>query len=314
MEVKSLKIGRFTTDNNLFLAPLAGFTDRAFRQVCIELGAGVTFTEMVSAKGLKYNNQATRDLLKISTLEKIPAVQLFGSDPEIMRSACESYDLEKFDIVDINMGCPVPKVFNNGEGSALLNNLDLAEKIVSECVKSGKIITVKMRSGVEKGQNTAIELAKRVEDAGASLITVHGRCRDDYYSGEVDYNLIKTIKQNAKIPVIANGGVFTKKDADNLIEKTGADGIMLARGALFNPLLFSKILNINSEIDKKTVVFRHIDLLLQEIDEEFAVRYLRKQLAYYVAGLKNSKQAKLRIFSATKISEVKEILNELDFG
>lgn len=316
MEIKSLKIGRLSTKNNLFLAPLAGFSDRAFRSVCNYAGAGLTFTEMVSAKGLKYNNQATKDLLKTSSFEDegISCVQIFGSNPEIMRFACESYDLEKFDIVDINMGCPVPKVYNNGEGSALLNDLPLAEKIVSECVKSGKIITVKMRLGVSRGDDQGVELAKRVEGAGASLITVHGRRRDEFYSGEVDYESISKIKSSAKIPVIANGGVFTKDDCDNLIKKTGCDGVMLARGALFNPQLFSQILdNSVAKENKRSIINRHIDLLSQDLEEKIAVKYLRKQLAYYVAGVRNSKQAKLKIFQATSYQEIFDVLDELDF-
>jgi nifR3 family TIM-barrel protein len=212
------------------------------------------------------------------------------------------------------MGCPVQKVFKNGEGSALLSNIPLAAKIVEECVKSGKIITVKMRQGVKRGERTAIELAKAVEEAGASLVTVHGRSRDDFYSGDVDFELIGEIKQNAHIPVIANGGVFSVEDATRLMKNTGADGVMLARGAIENPLLFSMILGRKpEELDKKKLINRHIDLLLQDMPEKNAIVYMRKQLARYVHGIRNSKQAKLKIFAATTADEVREIISSLEF-
>ncbi len=311
MILKSVAISRLNTKNNVFLAPLAGFSTKEMRQICTELGAGLCFTEMVSAKGLKYGNQGTIELLDIAYNEEIKAVQIFGCEPDIMREACENPLIEKFDIVDINMGCPVPKVFNNGEGSALMGNISLAEKIVSECVKSGKIVTVKMRSGISKGEKTAIELAKAVENGGASLITVHGRCRDSYYSGEVDYDLIATIKKNAKIPVIANGGVFTPFDADKLIENTGADGIMLARGALFNPFLFSQITNTPTNLNKKDLIFKHIDLVLKNEEEKYAIPKLRKQLAYYLHGIKGSKQIKPELFKAETCEKVKELISSL---
>lgn len=314
MVIKSLHIGRLTVKNNVFLAPLAGFSNRAFRQICSELGAGLTFTEMVSAKGLKYNNRQTCELLKTSDAEQIKAAQLFGADPSIMREACESKHLEPFDIVDINMGCPVPKVFNNGEGSALLNDVHLAEKIVSECVRSGKTVTVKMRKGVKKGETSALDLAKAVANAGASLITVHGRTREDYYSGDVDFEIIKKIKESVDVPVIANGGIFSVSDAEKIVNETGADGIMLARGALFKPELFSRILCESDTFkDKKALINRHIDLLLQDYTETVAIKSMRKQLAFYVHGIRGSKAAKLKIFSSEYADEIREIISELDF-
>ena len=310
MKIKSVDIGRLSTKNNIFLAPLAGFTDFSLRSICYDLGAGLCFTEMVSAKGLTYNNQNTKELLLTADNEYIKAVQLFGSEPDILRRACESRDLEKFDIVDINMGCPVPKVFNNGEGSKLLDNIPLAQSIVKECVKSGKTITVKMRLGTQRPSFAALDLAKAVEQAGASMVTVHGRYRDDYYRGEIDYDKIAQIKGALKIPVIANGNLFSVKDAELCLDKTGADGVMLARGALSKPWLFSEIQGIPVE-NKKEVINRHIDLLLTKYSDQRVAVILRKQMALYVLGQRDAKKLKLKAFEATSTKELKQIINNL---
>ena len=310
MKIKSVDIGRLSTKNNIFLAPLAGFTDFSLRSICYDLGAGLCFTEMVSAKGLTYNNQNTKELLLTADNEYIKAVQLFGSEPDILRRACESRDLEKFDIIDINMGCPVPKVFNNGEGSKLLDNIPLAQSIVKECVKSGKIITVKMRLGTQRPSFAALDLAKAVEQAGASMVTVHGRYRDDYYRGEIDYDKIAQIKGALKIPVIANGNIFSVKDAELCLDKTGADGVMLARGALSKPWLFSEIQGIPVE-NKKEVINRHIDLLLTKYSDQRVAVILRKQMALYVLGQRDAKKYKQQAFEATSTKELKQIINNL---
>ena len=310
MKIKSVDIGRLSTKNNIFLAPLAGFTDFSLRSICYDLGAGLCFTEMVSAKGLTYNNQNTKELLLTADNEYIKAVQLFGSEPDILRRACESRDLEKFDIIDINMGCPVPKVFNNGEGSKLLDNIPLAQSIVKECVKSGKTITVKMRLGTQRPNFAALDLAKAVEQAGASMVTVHGRYRDDYYRGEIDYEKIAQIKGALKIPVIANGNIFSVKDAELCLDKTGADGVMLARGALSKPWLFSEIQGIPVE-NKKEVINRHIDLLLTKYSDQRVAVILRKQMALYVLGQRDAKKYKQQAFEATSTKELKQIINNL---
>ena len=310
MKIKSVDIGRLSTKNNIFLAPLAGFTDFSLRSICYDLGAGLCFTEMVSAKGLTYNNQNTKELLFTADNEYIKAVQLFGSEPDILRRACESRDLEKFDIIDINMGCPVPKVFNNGEGSKLLDNIPLAQSIVKECVKSGKTITVKMRLGTQRPSFAALDLAKAVEQAGASMVTVHGRYRDDYYRGEIDYDKIAQIKGALKIPVIANGNLFSVKDAELCLDKTGADGVMLARGALSKPWLFSEIQGIPVE-NKKEVINRHIDLLLTKYSDQRVAVILRKQMALYVLGQRDAKKYKQQAFEATSTKELKQIINNL---
>ena len=228
MKLKSLNIGRLTTNNNIVLAPMAGYTDDAFRSLAVKLGAGFCVTEMVSAKGLAYKNENTRELLKLADNENATAVQLFGREPDFLRRACESVDLAPFEIVDINMGCPVTKIYSNGEGSRLMEEPELAQKIVSECVKSGKTITVKFRAGVYENELLAVDFAKRMEDAGASLITIHGRTREGMYSGPVHYDQIAKAKEVVKIPVIANGGIFSVEDARLMIERTGADGVALA--------------------------------------------------------------------------------------
>ena len=220
MRLTPISIGNIKTENNVFLAPLAGYTNYPFRRLCKGYGAGLCYTEMVSAKGLKYGSENTKELLYTDEHEGLCAVQIFGSEPDTMRAACENEALAPFPIVDINMGCPVPKIYKNGEGSALLEKPELAEKIVKECVKSGKIITVKMRIGVNANRLITREFAKRMEGAGASLITVHGRTRDKIYAGEVDYQEIAAAKNAVKIPVIANGGVFSNADAERLINET----------------------------------------------------------------------------------------------
>lgn len=310
MEIKSLSIGRLSTKNNVFLAPLAGFTDFAFRQICYELGAGLCFTEMVSAKGLNYNNEKTKDLLRCSPLDYIKAVQLFGCEEDVLEKAAKSDDLKDFDIIDINMGCPVPKVFNNGEGSKLMENPTLAGKLVNAVSKSGKELTVKMRLGIEHEKDLALDLAKAVYENGAKLITVHGRYREDYYSGQPYYDKIAEVVNAVNIPVIANGGVFTKEDADVLMENTGAAGVMLARGALNRPWLFSEILNKPIK-DKKSIIKRHIDLLLQVYPDNIVAINMRKQMALYLAGVKDAKKYKLMAFEATSTKQLKQIVNEL---
>ena len=241
MRLTPITIGNVRIKNNVFLAPLAGYTNYGMRRLCKELGAGLCYTEMVSAKGLKYGSENTEELLYTDENEGLTAAQIFGSEPQTMRLACEHEKLAPFPIVDINMGCPVPKIYKNGEGSALLENPLLAEEIVKECVKSGKIITVKMRIGVRSGEYVTQEFAKRMEGAGASAITIHGRTRDKMYAGEVNFAEIAAAKSAVKIPVIANGGVFSNADAETLLKETGADGVMVARAALFDPLVFCEL-------------------------------------------------------------------------
>ena len=247
MRLTPITIDNITVKNNVFLAPLAGYTNYPFRRLCKEYGAGLCYTEMVSAKGLKYGSENTEELLYTDEHEGVCAVQIFGSDPDIMRAACEHEKISPFPIVDINMGCPVPKIYKNGEGSALLENPALAEKIVQECVKSGKIVTVKFRIGITDDQLITEDFAKRMEGAGASLITIHGRTKDKIYAGEVNYEEIAAAKKAVKIPVIANGGVFSNEDAERLMDRTGADGVMVARASLFDPQIFCELTGTPTE-------------------------------------------------------------------
>ena len=238
MRLTPVQVGNIQIENNVFLAPLAGYTNYPFRRICKRYGAGLCYTEMVSGKGLKYGSENTEELLYTDEEEGICAAQIFESDPDILRAACEHEKMQPFPIVDINMGCPVPKIYKNGEGSALLEDPRLAENIVRECVKSGKIITVKFRIGITDKTLITTEFAKRMEGAGASLITVHGRTKEKIYAGEVNFQEIAAAKRAVKIPVIANGGVFSNEDAEKLMAETGADGVMVARAALFDPQIF----------------------------------------------------------------------------
>ena len=311
MKLKSLDIGRLSIKNNLLVAPLAGFSDLAFRKVCYDLGAGLCFTEMVSAKGILYDNAETFELLKTSDSEYVKAVQLFGNDPDILARACVHEKLSPFDIVDINMGCPVPKVFNNGEGSALLNDPVLCEKIVSACVKTGKTVTVKMRLGVSKGEFSAMEVAKRVDGAGASLITVHARRREDYYSGEIDFAAVEKIVGSVNIPVIFNGNVFSDENAVAAMDKTGAAGVMLARAALSEPWLIAEMTG-KREVDRKKIIKERVDLEFERFGDRAAVM-LRKQMSFYLKNCRGAKALRIKAFSARTKSDLHEIIDSAQF-
>ena len=310
MRLKPIKIHTTTIENNVFLAPLAGYTNYAFRRLCKGYGAGLCYTEMVSAKGLKYGSENTESLLYTDKEEGVTAAQIFGNDPEIMRLACENEKLAPFPIVDINMGCPVPKIYKNGEGSALLENPLLAENIVKECVKSGKTITVKFRIGVDKEHLITAEFAKRMEGAGASLLTIHGRTKDKIYAGEVNFAEIAKAKNAVKIPVIANGGVFSRQDADELMEKTGADGVMVARAALFDPQVFCEL--TNSQKEKVLSMFeKQLAWTRQTCDERFTTVFMRKMAAFYVKGVRGAASYKERLFQAQTPEEILEIAREI---
>lgn len=304
--IKTIKIGQFTTRNNVFLAPLAGYTNYPFRRICQDFGAGLCFTEMVSAKGLKYGSENTKELLYTNAEEGLVAVQIFGSDPEIMRLACESEEFALFPIVDINMGCPVPKIYKNGEGSALLENPKLAEKIVSECVKSGKTVTVKFRIGVSAEKIVTEEFAKRMAGAGASLLTVHGRTKDKMYAGEVNFKEIEKAKRAVDVPVVANGGVFSLFDGQELMQKTGADGIMIARAALYNPQVFCEFSGVKAG-GRYEMFARQLNMTREIFDERFTTVFMRKMAAFYVKGMRGAAVFKDRLFKASTPDEVLEI-------
>ena len=310
MRLTPIKIGNITTENNVFLAPLAGYTNYAFRRLCKEYGAGLCYTEMVSAKGLKYGSENTTELLYTDEHEGMAAAQIFGSEPDTMRLACEHEALAPFPIIDINMGCPVPKIYKNGEGSALLENPLLAEKIVKECAKSGKIITVKFRIGVSPDKLITEEFAKRMEGAGASLITIHGRTKDKIYAGEVNFEEIAKAKAAVKIPVVANGGVFSNEDAETLLKETGADGVMVARASLFDPQIFCRITGIEEE-SKLKMFEKQLKWTMQVCDERFTTVFMRKMCAFYVKGMKGAAAFKDRLFQAQSPEEILSIAKEI---
>ncbi len=310
MKINQLKIGNLYIKNNVLLAPMAGYTDYAYRKLQLECGIGLAFTELVSAKGLIYQSQGSKDLLYCGDDIENTAVQIFGSEPYYMRSACESEDLSPFKIVDINMGCPVPKVYKNGEGSALLSDLKKAKEIISECAKSGKIITVKTRIGLVKGDNFAKEFALMAEDAGANLITFHARVREDYYSGEPNYDAVYQAKKSVGIPIIANGGIFTIDDADKMMDRSGADGIMLARGAIIDPFLASKLTNVPIKTTLKQYILSHLRLMQKHYDEKRATNEFRKYLAYYFKGMDGAKQLKNQIYIATSLEQIIKLIEQ----
>lgn len=310
MKIKQLAVGNLLVKNNVFLAPMAGYTDYGFRALQIKQGVGLTFTELVSAKGLNYGAKGTEQLLFCGGDEKNTVAQIFGGDPYHMRLACESEYLAPFEMVDINMGCPVPKVYKNGEGSALLGDIKRAEQIVSECVKSKKIITVKIRTGLNEGDNVATEFAKMAEGAGASLITIHGRVRTAYYSGEPDYDAIYNAKKAVGIPVIANGGIFDEKDADKMMDRTGADGIMLARGAIANPFLVCTLTGSTPTYTKKEYMLKHIRLMEKIYGDKRASLEFRKFIPYYLKGAVGVKREKLALMQAQCVEEIIEIIEK----
>ena len=317
--MKTLQIGNVTLENNLVLGPMAGVTDLPFRLLCKEQGAGLLCMEMVSAKGIYYNNKNTEQLLAIDEREHPVSLQLFGSDPEIMSEMAKKIEDRPFDILDINMGCPVPKVVNNGDGSALMKNPVLAGKIIEKTARAiKKPVTVKIRKGFDDAHINAVEMAKVAEASGAAAIAVHGRTREQYYSGRADWDIIRQVKEAVKIPVIGNGDILTPEDAIRIEEQTGCDGFMIARGAQGNPWIFAQILHYfktGEHLPKPTaeemvqMMLRHAKMQLAFKGDYTGIREIRKHAAWYTAGYPNA--ARLR--SAINEVESYEQLEEL-FG
>ncbi len=300
-----IKIGNKILEDNVFLAPMAGVTDISFREIAISMGCSMVYSEMVSAKALHYGSNNTLELLRISPKEKPIAVQLFGSEKEILAETAEKLsENEDIVLIDINMGCPAPKLVKNGEGSSLMLDPLKAAEIIREVKKAtDKPVTCKFRRGFKMGEETALDFAKRMEDAGADMITVHGRYREQYYSGKSDREIIRKIKEALSIPVIGNGDIFTGADALEMFEATGCDGIMVARGALGNPWIFEEIRHaINGTTYKKPEASERIDTLIMHYKntlsydgERRGVREMRKQIGWYLKGLPNSTELKNRI-------------------
>ncbi len=311
MEIKQLRLGSILLPSNVLAAPLAGYTCYPFRILCSELGAGLCFTEMVSCNALKYQDKATERLLFTTPEEKIKAAQILGANARIMEKMVRSEYFSEYDIIDINMGCPVPNVFKSGEGSALLANPKKAADIIKSCKKSGKIITVKCRIGIKEENLVAAEFAKVCEDAGADMITIHGRTRDMMYNGTPYYDQIEQAKSAVRIPVIANGGIFSTEDAEKMMKNTGADGVMIARYALENPFIFSELTKREIKKSKYQILLEQIALTSHYYDETFTLSYIKKIASYCMKKRKGTKKYKLLLHQAGNIEELRDIIKRI---
>ena len=314
-----MKIGNVELKNKVFLSPMAGVTDLPFRLICKEQNCGMLYTEMINGKALCYDDENTKKMLKIEDEEHPVAVQIFGSDPEFMGRAAEIMNAYPNEILDINMGCPAPKVVKNGDGSALMRNPKLAEEVLKSVVKnSTKPVTLKIRKGWDDNSVNAVEMAKIAEASGISALAIHGRTREQFYSGKADWDIIAEIKQAINIPVIGNGDVFEVEDAVNMLEKTKCDAIMIGRGAQGNPWIFNRINHYmkTGEIlpeptleEKITTAIRHMNLAVAEHGDYVAVREMRKHIGWYLKGLKNSAKYRDQI---NKITDYKEVIAMLE--
>lgn len=315
-----MKIGNVVLKNAVALAPMAGVTDLPFRLLCKEQGCGLMYTEMVSAKALLYKNKNTKPLLETMPEEEPVAVQLFGSDPDIMSEMALQLEEGPYAIIDVNMGCPVPKIVNNGEGSALMKNPKLAEQILTKMVKKlHKPVTVKFRKGFNDANINAVEFAKMAESCGVAAVAVHGRTREQYYSGNADWDIIRQVKESVSIPVWGNGDVFTPEDAKRMKDETGCDGIMVARGAKGNPWLFKRITHYlgTGELlpeptakEVKEMIVRHGKLQTDFRGEEIAMREMRKHVAWYTAGFPHSSSLRNDINHVETLEELEKLVDE----
>jgi len=313
MEIRQIRLRNLLLPSNVLMAPLAGYTCYPFRVLAYELGAGLCFTEMCSANALKYEDRATKRLLVTTEREKIRAVQLLGGNPAVMEQMAGSELLRNFDVIDINMGCPVPNVFKSGEGSALMLDWKRAAAIIRGCRKSGKVITVKCRTGIREDEMFAAEFARMCEDAGADMITIHGRSRSMMYDGEPYVREIGLAKAAVSIPVIANGGIFSAGDAERMMERTGADGVMLARYGLENPFIFSELTGRDCEKTALEVLTAQMELAAEHYDETYTLGYMKKLSSYMMKKRKGTKRYKEQLFRSGSLEELREVL-ALIFG
>lgn len=320
--MKRIKIGNLELENNCLLAPMAGVTDLPFRLLCRELGAGMVCMEMVSAKAILYGNKNTEEMLRVTPKERPASLQLFGSDPDIMAEIAARIEDRPFDVLDINMGCPVPKIVNNGEGSALMKNPKLAGEIISKVSKAvSKPVTVKIRKGFDSEHVNAVEMAKIAEDNGAAAIAVHGRTREQYYEGKADWDIIAQVKESVSIPVIGNGDIVDGESALKMLKETGVDGFMIGRAARGNPWIFNEIQEYIDNGEKvprpsreeiSAMMLRHFRMLTEHKGEYVAVREMRKHVGWYTQGLPNSSAMRRNVNEITSKEALEEFLTHLD--
>ena len=318
--IHPIKLNNLTIPNNIFLAPMAGVTDMPYRKLCKEMGAGLVYTEMVSSKAIQYGSEKTEGISKVFDEERPVAVQIFGSEPDIMAETAKKIS-EYADIIDINMGCPVNKIVKNNEGSALMKNIKLAEEIITKVVEAVEIpVTVKFRKGYDHNNINAVEFAQMAESSGAKLITIHGRTREDMYSGKADLDIIKQVKNAVKIPVIGNGDIITPQTAKNMFDYTGVDGIMIARGSVGNPWIFRNIIEYleNGNLIEEPTLSERMDMAIRHLEETIkykgeytGIREMRKNLFLYIKGLPNATNLRNKISVLENKEEVIELLLSL---
>jgi nifR3 family TIM-barrel protein len=314
-----MKIGNVELANNVFLAPMAGITDMAYREICKQFGCGLTYTEMVSAKGLYYKSENTKELMTLAPTEKPAVIQIFGSDADILASIAGEVQAAGADIIDINMGCPTPKIVRNGDGSALMQKPELVAEIVKKVSAAVTVpVTIKIRKGWDENSVNAVEIAQAAEENGAKAVTVHGRTREQFYTGQADWEIIKKVKQALKIPVIGNGDVVSPETAKEMLELTGCDAVMIGRGAEGNPWIFKRVIEYlrsssllpePSYEEKIEMALYHLKQTIVLKGEVVGLKEMRKHIAWYLKGLPGSSIIKAEVFKLENAEDVKKMLH-----